>query len=105
MRQRRKRGRVALHGQNGGAQISSYERAARILRIKNPARSRGRIGGVPSREVGPTTAAREGSLALGDEAEYSGGTAAELHGTSPLPLPAGCPNQFTRRGWECQSKV
>src|SRR5262249_50982858 len=56
---------------------------------KNPARSRERSGGVLSREVGPTTAAREGSLALGDEADYSGGTAADLHGTSPLPWPAG----------------
>jgi hypothetical protein len=49
--------------------------------------------------------AREGDLALGDEAEHSGGTAAELHGTSPLPWPAGCPNQFTRRGEGCQSSA
>jgi hypothetical protein len=75
------------------------------LTIKKPGEKPGHAGGVPSREVGPTTAAREGSLALGDEAEYSGGTAAELHGTSPLPLPAGCPNQFTRRGEGCQSSA
>ena len=41
---------------------------------------------------------REGNLALGNEAEYSGATAAELHGTSPLPLPADV--QISLRGVE-----
>ncbi len=39
----------------------------------------------PSREGHATSAAWEGSLADGDEADHSGGTAADLHGTSPLP--------------------
>jgi len=33
----------------------------------------------------PTTTARKGSLALGVEADYSGGTAADLHGLSHFP--------------------
>jgi hypothetical protein len=42
-----------------------------------------------SREERTSAAASEGSLADGNRfADYSGGTAADLHGTSALPTPA-----------------
>ena len=44
-----------------------------------------------SREERTSAAASEGSLADGNRfADYSGGTAADLHGTSALPTPANC---------------
>jgi hypothetical protein len=52
---------------------------------KSPREIGARNAGTLSREGHPTAAAKEGSLACGDEAAYSGGTAADLHGTSPLP--------------------
>src|SRR5215469_15932365 len=69
---------------------------------KSRQENRDRAGGVLSREVGPTTAAREGNLAFGISTDHSGGTAAELHGTSPLPWPAECLHEFTRLVWGCQ---
>ncbi len=42
------------------------------------------VGGL-SREGHATSATWEGSLADGGEADHSGGTAADLNGTSPLP--------------------
>src|SRR6516162_3992704 len=69
---------------------------------KSRQENRDRTGGVLSREVGPTTAAREGNLAFGISTDHSGGTAAELHGTSPLPWPAECLFEFTRLVGGCQ---
>ena len=66
-------------------QESPLGRIPREWKMKNPAKSRAHTGGVLSREVGPTTAARKGSLALGIEADYSGGTAADLHGLPHFP--------------------
>ena len=69
---------------------------------KSRQENRDRAGGVLSREVGPTTAAREGNLAFGISTDHSGGTAAELHGTSPLPWPAECLFEFTWLTLGCQ---
>ena len=69
---------------------------------KSRQENRDRAGGALSREVAPTTAAREGNLAFGISTDHSGGTAAELHGTSPLPWPAECLFEFTWLTLRCQ---
>jgi len=51
-------------------------------------------GGVPSREERATICGWEGSLAFGNFADHSGGTAADFHGSSPLPELANCEFQF-----------
>jgi len=89
-RARLRRNASATHGM-GGTMLheSPLTRVREIFDNKKTRRETRSCCSVPSREVSPTAAAREGLAWLSrDEAEYSGGTAAELHGTSPLPLPA-----------------
>jgi hypothetical protein len=60
-------------------------------------------GGVLSREGYAAIPAWEGSLAYSTfAADYSGGTAADLHGTSPLPCPVEMRIQCTGRPERCQ---
>ena len=63
---------------------------------KKPHENWGWRAGVLSREEHATSSAWEGSLANGIVADHSGGTAADFHGTSPLPEPASCKNSLRR---------
>jgi len=82
-----------------GAPLS---RVPRMMPNKKAPRDGASASGVLSREGYAAIPAWEGSLAHSTSADYSGGTAADLHGTSPLPCPVEMSIQCTVRLEGCQ---